>query len=121
MEVANERIKAEAKAIPKEIGEAIKEMIATPEQEPVKEVHKESVPQQIYIGPNLLGLPTYTVVESAEIPHIQGFIKDCPEIEKLFVPVEKMAETESRIKQKGTLEHRYFSKVAEFKAGKEAK
>lgn len=109
MKVANERIKENAKATPDAVAKTITS--ATP-------VHKEKIPQKIYVGPNLLGLPKYTVVESVKTPHIQSFIKDCAEIEKLFVPIDKMAETESRINQKGTLEHRYFNKALEFKVRK---
>lgn len=109
MRVANERIKENAKATPGEVAKAVGS--ATP-------VHKEKVPQKIYVGPNLLGLPKYTVVESVKTPHIQSFIKDCAEIEKLFIPIEKMAETESRISQKGTLEYRDYNKALEFKVGK---
>lgn len=112
MKVANEQIKTNAKTTPKIVGETISAVL------PAKEVHKEKVPQKIYVGPNMLGLPKYTVVESVKTPHIQNFIKECPEVEKLFVAIEKMPETESRIKQKGTLEHRHFNKVVEFKAGK---
>ena len=81
-------------------------------------VHKEKVSQLIYVGPNLLGLPKYTVVESLKVPHIKGFIDKCPEVEKMFVPIAEMAEKEARIQKKGTLEHRHFTKVTEFKFGK---
>ena len=110
--MANERIKAKANATKEDVAKVL--ATTTP-------VHKQKISQQIYVGPNLLGLPKYTVVESIEVPHVKKFVEDCPEIEKLFVAIEKMAETEARITQKGTLEHRYFNKVAEFKAGKGAK
>ena len=109
MKVANERIKVAAKATKEDVANVL--VTTTP-------VHKQKICQQIYVGPNLLGLPKYTVVESTKVAHVQNFVNDCPEIEKLFVPIEKMTETEARIAQKGTLEHRYFNKVAEFKAGK---
>lgn len=109
MKVANERIKEKAKATPGEVAKVVGS---------VAPVHKEKISQKVYVGPNLLGLPKYTVVESIKVPHIQSFIKDCAEIEKLFVPIDKMAETESRIIQKGTLEYRDYNKVAEFKVGK---
>lgn len=109
MKVSNERIKPEAKVRKEETAKV--SAAATP-------VHKEKVSQKIYVGPNLLGLTKYTVVESTKVAHVQTFVKDCPGIEKLFVPIEKMAETEARIGQKGTLENRHFNKVAEFKAGK---
>lgn len=109
--MANERIKANAKATPEAVGAAVMASVKVP-------VHKEKVPQKIYVGPNRLGLPKYTVVESIEVPHVQNFIKECPEIAHLFVEIDKMAETEVRVKQKGTLEHRYYNVVAQFTPGK---
>ena len=107
--MANEEIKENAKATSKAVGAAIVAVakVAVP-------VHQEKVPQKIYVGPNLLGLPKYTVVESIKVPHVQKFIEDCAAIEKLFVAIGEMAETESRAKQKGTLEHRHYNKVVEF-------
>jgi len=115
--MANERIKEEAKATTEQVSDAIKSASPTTSEEKVA-IHKEKVLQKIFVGPNLLGLPKYTVVESIKVPHIQSFIKECPEIEKLFIAIDKMAEIEARITQKGTLEHRYYNKVAEFKFGK---
>ncbi|MGR7908408.1 hypothetical protein ACU64V_03360 [Lysinibacillus capsici] len=115
--MANERIKEEAKATTEQVADAIESALPTVAEEK-NAIHKETVSQKIFMGPNLLGLPKYTLVESIKVPHIQSFIKDCPEIEKLFVAIDEMAETEIRVKQKGTLEHRYYNKVAEFRAGK---
>lgn len=111
--MANEQIKKEAKATVEQVAGAIESAVPTAPEEKIA-VHQETVPQKIYIGPNLLGLPKYTVVESIEVPHIQSFIKDCPEIENLFVAIDAMAEAEVRIQQKGTLEHRYYNKVFDF-------
>lgn len=72
------------------------------------------ITQKIYVGPNILGLPRYTVVEEDFTAHIKGFIKKCPEIEKLFVPIAEMTEVENRTKVKGTLENRYFNEILEF-------
>ena len=107
--MANERIKENVKATPEAVAKAITSSVP---------VHKETVKQKIYVGPNLLGLPKYTVVETVKVPHVQSFISECPEIEKLFVSIEQMAEVEARVNQKGTLEHRYYNKVDEFKNGK---
>lgn len=110
--MANEGIKEKAIAI----GEHTKttaEQVSKTFKDAVP-VYKGKVSQKIYVGPNLLGLPKYTVVESIKVPHIQTFIKDCSEIEKLFVAIDAMAETEVRIQQKGTLEHRYYNKVFDF-------
>lgn len=110
MILANERIKEQAKATAEQVASVVKEAAKSKGVA----VHKEKVSQQIYVGPNLLGLQKYTVIESVKVSHIQTFIKNCPEVEKLFVPIDKMAETEGRIQQKGTLEHRYYNKVAEY-------
>ncbi|MDM5233376.1 hypothetical protein [Lysinibacillus pakistanensis] len=111
--MANEQIKKEAKTTVEQVAGAIESVVPSAPEEKIA-VHQETVPQKIYVGPNLLGLPRYTVVESIEVPHIQTFIKDCSEIEKLFVAIDKIAETEARIQQKGTLEHRYYNKVFNF-------
>lgn len=67
----------------------------------------------IYIGPNLIQLTKYTVLD--EIPkHIEDLTKKCPAIKKLFVPIEKLAESEQRAKRKGTLEHKYVQEVFSF-------
>ena len=106
--MANTKIKDAVKASPataEQVEKVIENVVAS---EPV-------VTQKIYVGPNLLGLPTYTVVESDFTEHINGFIEKCPEIEKLFVPIAEMANTEQRAKIKGTLEHRHYQKVMAFK------
>lgn len=108
--MTNEQIKTNAKATTKQVAQVVVSAV----NENKKPIHKENVHQKIYIGPNLLGLPKYTVVASIDTPHIKGFIKDCSDIEKLFVPINKMAETEVRTKQKGTLEHRHYNKITEF-------
>lgn len=108
MTLANEQIKANAKATSAQVAEVIKSVA------PEKDVCKEKLPQKIYVGPNIPGLPKYTVVESLEIPHVQNIIKDCAAVEKLFIPIEKMAEVEVRVATKGTLEHRHLNKVIEF-------
>lgn len=80
---------------------------------PAKDI-TQKITQKIYVGPNILGLPTYTVIESDFTPHIESFIEKCPYIEKLFVPIAKMSVVESRTKVKGTLENRYFNAINEF-------
>lgn len=89
----------------------------TPEQvtKVMKTEEKPVITQKIYVGPNLLGLPTYTVIENEFTEHIKNFIKDCTEVGKLFVPIAEMANTENRVKEKGTLEHRHYQKIMAFK------
>lgn len=108
MKLENERIKKEAKATPEQVAEVIKKVV--PNEEKV-EIHNEKLGQKIYVGPNIPGLPKYTVVEAIEVPHVQNIIKECAAVEKLFVPIIEMAETESRAMIKGTLENRFFKKI----------
>lgn len=103
--MANERIKNQLEPIsPEVVGQTIANAIST----------STNITQKIYVGPNILGLPRYTVVETGFTAHINGFIEKCPEIEKLFVPIANMAEVENRTKVKGTLENRYFNAIREF-------
>lgn len=102
--MANTSIKDKATTSPALVGEAIKAAL------PKAVV----IPQKIYVGPNLLGLPKYTVIESEFTPHIKTFIADCPAVEKLFVPIAEMANTEQRLQTKGTLEYRHYHNVLDF-------
>lgn len=103
--MANERIKNQLEPIsPEVVGQTI--VNATPTS--------TNITQKIYVGPNILGLPRYTVVEEDFTAHIKSFIKKCPEIEKLFVPIAEMTEVENRTKVKGTLENRYFNEILKF-------
>lgn len=87
--------------------------------EEIKEVEEfKELTQRIYVGPNLLELQKYTVVEEKFTPHIEGLIKKCPAVGKLFVKIEEMAYVESRVKEKGTLEHRHYNNVIAYGSGK---
>lgn len=125
--MANERIKNQVEPVSPEVaGETIESALPTQSDGGVVEQNKSaiisdekvipatSITQKIYVGPNILGLPKYTVVETTFTPHINSFIEKCPEIEKLFVPILEMAEVENRTKVKGTLENRYFNTIREF-------
>lgn len=101
-------------AIPKHSAGSIVEQNQTAIIVEEKVIPVTNITQKIYVGPNILGLPKYTVVETTFTPHINSFIEKCPEIEKLFVPILEMAEVESRTKVKGTLENRYFNTIREF-------
>ena len=68
----------------------------------------------IYIGPNMLSLTAFTVLESGYPHHIEVLVKKCPDVGKLFVPISELAEAQSRTQRKGTIEHRRFTKVLEY-------
>lgn len=105
--MSDTKIKGAAKATPELVGKALNPVQETAEKPVIK--------QKIYVGPNIVGLPTYTVIESGFTDHIKGFVEKCPEIGKLFVPIFDMANVEKRAKEKGTLEHRHYQKVVVFK------
>lgn len=77
----------------------------------------EKTQKRIYVGPNSVKLTKYLVLESDYPTHIQELAQDCPAIDKLFVPISKIQETEQRIVQKGTLENRYYKEADEFLKG----
>ena len=83
------------------------------------EIQSPKVEQRIYIGPNMLQLTSYTVVESDFPLHIKELFKKCPSVEKLFVPVAELTIAEPRTKKSGTMEHRHYRKVLEFINGKQ--
>ncbi|MEK4713472.1 hypothetical protein [Sporosarcina sp. FSL K6-5500] len=89
-----------------------KEVLVTSEQ--VKNALSPKKVQRIFIGPNMLQLTTYTVVESDFPKNIESLIEKCPAVEKLFVPIAELTTAEPRTKTKGTIEHRNYIKVLEF-------
>lgn len=106
--MTNRTIKETAKADAKAVGETL---VAIAES-------KKEIKQKIYVGPSIPGLAQYTVIETDFTQHLKNIIGKCPDVKKLFVHIDAMAETEARINQKGTLEYRNFSKVLAFKNGK---
>ncbi len=120
-----EKLAAEEKPTPEMVEQAIISSVdikdlSTEEQPTTENEEQSAVPstQKIYIGPNLLSMTTYTVIDGAFPLHIEDLIKKCPAIEKLCVPVTDFVEAEKRAKTKGTLEHRQFNKILEFMQGK---
>lgn len=120
-----EKLTAEEKATPEMVEQAVKSSVEVKEQptneDPTTETGEQTVVtsmQKIYIGPNLLSMTTYTVIEGEYPLHIDELIKKCPAIGKLCIPVANFVEAEKRAKTKGTLEHRQFNKILEFMQGK---
>lgn len=126
--MANERIKKQVEPVAPEVvaasvenamsaytdGGEVEQPKSAIIEDQEKVIPAKDITQKIYVGPNILGLPTYTVIETDFTPHIESFIEKCPDIEKLFVPIAEMSVVESRTKVKGTLENRYFNAINEF-------
>lgn len=108
------------KADPKQIGEAIETGIAEKAQNVATATpqasEKEGLKQQIYIGPNLPGLTSYTVIDGeGKYPvHIKKIVDACAAVGKLFVPVDELSVSSQKAQVKGTLEYRYVTKVNDF-------
>lgn len=100
---------------------AEKEKIETVEETKVESKSRstktKSAPKKagslIYVGPNLQGggLSQFTVFRAGLTSHVQSLIEKQPDIEKLIVPVEKMAAAVARSRQPGTFEHTAFLKL----------
>ena len=101
-----------------ELAEEAKKMGEVTKESSEETVEKKELPQRIYVGPNLLELQKYTVMEDGFTPHVEELIKKCPSIKKLFVPIKSMALTEERAGTRGTLEHRHFNKIITYASGK---
>lgn len=77
----------------------------------------EQPQKRIYVGPASARITKYTVLESDFPPHLKELVQECPDVEKLFVPILELQATEKRITTKGTLEHRAYNNVVEFLKG----
>lgn len=105
---------AKADNTKKEAEKEEKNVEVTKEDVKVNSAEVSKPEQLIYIGPSLLEITTYTVVKNGYPSHIQGLIKNCPSVQKLFVPVDKFTSLEPKTKQKGTLEYRYYNDVIDY-------
>lgn len=69
----------------------------------------------IYLGPSLPSiLNRFTVYKDGVPKHLDKIIIDCPEIQRLFVPVAKMSEVIEKINKTGTPYNVWFNNIIEF-------
>lgn len=70
----------------------------------------------IYLGPNLPGsmLNKFTVYRNGMPKHLDKLLAECPDIERLFVPVAQMSETMEKINKTGTPYHGWFANVVAY-------
>lgn len=71
----------------------------------------------IYIGPTVKGgaLKTNAALTGTreEIKkYLKGVLEDIPQVEKLLIPVGRLAENKGKVKEKGTLLNKYYNEVA---------
>lgn len=70
----------------------------------------------IYLGPNLPSsmLNRFTVFSNGMPSYLNKVFEDCPDVQKLFVPVEKLAEVLEKINKTGTPYHTWYGNVTAF-------
>ena len=96
------------------IKEASEREKATPEL--VKAVLSTVVPL-VYIGPNTKKLPQYAVYSNGLPKEAQEYIKQCPALAALFVPVSKLHEVQANIQDSASAESIFYAKAKEFLEG----
>lgn len=66
----------------------------------------------IYIGPSLKALPTNRVFKNAELlASVQALIEECPAIKRLIVPVDKLAESQAKLRDSSSVESSFYKKI----------
>lgn len=68
----------------------------------------------IYVGPNIPGgsLVRNTVFRDGVAPrHVQIIVERCPAIQLLIVPVSKLAATQQKLIQRGTMENTKYQEI----------
>ena len=86
------------------------------ENSDVQEVQSSKPEQLIYCGPNWLkhGLVKYQVFQGGKPFNLLEAGKECPEINELICPVEKLDELRSLIERKGTRESNLYETTEKF-------
>lgn len=79
-----------------------------------KEAEKKTL---IYIGPTVMGgaLKTNAALTGTreEIrDYLKGILEVIPQVERLLVPVDRLAESKGRVQEKGTLLNKYYNEIA---------
>ncbi len=71
----------------------------------------------IYIGPDVRGgaLKTNAALTGTREEvrgYLKGILEAVPQVERLLVPVSRLAESKGKVKEKGTLLNKYYNEVA---------
>lgn len=89
--------------------------MATVKKQQIKEERKET--KRIYCGPNLSGFTQFTVLGEETPKYVELYIKDCPQIEKLIVPIEKLNHTRLKLSVKGSYEQKMYLEIMKYVGG----
>lgn len=71
----------------------------------------------IYIGPTvragaLRTNAAFTGTRNEVKEYLKEILEEIPQVERLFVPVKRLAESKEKIKDKGTLLNKYYNEIA---------
>lgn len=70
----------------------------------------------VYVGPDRpFGLPlrTSAILRGEPLPQLAAVVESNPDLKKLFVPVEKLAEVRLQLRERGSVMQRLFSDISE--------
>jgi hypothetical protein len=66
----------------------------------------------IYIGPSLKALPTNRVFKNGDVlANVQALIDECPAIKRLIVSVDKLAESQAKLRDSSSVESSFYKKI----------
>lgn len=80
---------------------------------------KTTIQTVAYVGPTIprTSLIQNTVFNNGIPNDTSTHIEKCSSINKLIIPIDQLAETRSKISQKGTAEYTFFEQIQDYLAG----
>lgn len=95
---------------------AIKEVIEQEKVTPAQVKQAVAAPL-IYVGPSTKKLQRFTVFQNGLPLEVKQYSKDCPAIEALFVPVQKLNEVQANLQDSASAESIFYAKANEYLKG----
>lgn len=69
----------------------------------------------VYCGPSFSGeLQQFAVYKNGIPKHLNNRIKECPYIEKMFIPISNLAKTREKLNIEGSRENQMYKKILEY-------
>lgn len=76
---------------------------------------KETNTLLIYCGPSFSGeLQQFTVFKNGIPKHLNNKIKECQDIEKMFIPISELAKVKEKLSVEGSRENQIYKKILEY-------
>lgn len=85
----------------------------TSEMSTAAEIKENKPVSLIYVGPSIPGgvLNRFTVFRGGKPLHLATVFKECPEMERLFVPTADLADVLTKVERTGTPYNAWYSQV----------